>query len=139
MQFYQVTRDIAATPDKVWAILTNAARLQGGGFGIARIDGTIAPGARLKLWSSAVPGRAFALRVATFEAPREMVWSGGMPFGLFTGVRTFTLTPVGSHTQLKVREEFTGLMLGPIWRSMPDLQPSFNTFGDAVKSAAEAA
>jgi hypothetical protein len=46
--------------------------------------------------------------------------------GLFRGVRTFTLAP-GSPgaTAFKVREQYTEPLLGMIWRSIPDLQPSF--------------
>lgn len=138
MRYYDVTRDIAAPPDKVWAVLTDPSRLKGGGFGISRIEGRIIAGGRIKLWTEAAPGRAFPLRITTFDAPRQMVWTGGMPFGLFKGLRSFTLTPVGNLTRLTIREKFTGLMLGLIWRSMPDLQPSFNMFGDAAKRHAEA-
>lgn len=135
---YEVTRDIAAAPETVWAILTDAGRLQNGGFGITRIVGQIVPNGRFRLWSDAAPGPAFHLRVTAFDPPRRMVWTGGMPLGLFTGVRSFTLAPIGNHTRLTVREDFTGLLLGLIWRSMPDLQPSFTTFGDAAKKQAEA-
>ena len=69
-----------------------------------------------------------------------MVWSGGMPLGLFRGVRTFTLTPQGEgSTKVHIREEYSGPMLGMIWKSMPDLQPSFNTFATGLKAKAEAA
>lgn len=139
MKFYETKRDIAAPPGVVWAILTDAARLQGGGFGIIRIDRAITGGGRIKLWSEVAPGRAFALRITTFDPPHRMVWTGGMPLGLFSGVRSFALTSVGSMTRFHLREEFTGALLGLIWRSMPDLQPSFDTFADTLKSKAESA
>jgi hypothetical protein len=45
-----------------------------------------------------------------------------MPLGLFRGVRTYTVTPdPGGGTTFSVREEYTGLLLGLLWRSMPDL------------------
>jgi hypothetical protein len=38
-----------------------------------------------------------------------MTWSGGMPLGLFKGVRTFTLAPgPDGTTRFIVREECTG-------------------------------
>ena len=38
-----------------------------------------------------------------------MTWSGGMPLGLFKGVRTFTLEPAdGGATRFSMREEYTG-------------------------------
>jgi hypothetical protein len=60
-----------------------------------------------------------------------------MPFGLFRGVRTFTVTARDGGTHLDVREEFTGPLLGLIGRSMPDLGPSFQQYVHGVKAEAE--
>jgi hypothetical protein len=38
------------------------------------------------------PGQAFRLTVREFVPARRMVWSGGVPLGLFKGKRVFTLT-----------------------------------------------
>jgi hypothetical protein len=68
-----------------------------------------------------------------------MRWSGGMPLGLFRGERTFTLIQGESgETDFKLREEYTGPLLGVIWRSMPDLGPSFEKFAQGLKQRAEA-
>jgi hypothetical protein len=40
-----------------------------------------------------------------------MVWSRGMPLGLFKGVRTFTLAADGAATRFTMREEYTGPLL----------------------------
>jgi len=134
---YEVKREIAASPDAVWSIITDPKMLAEGGFGIIRIEGAIAPGASIKLWSEGAPKRAFPLKVSVFEPARRMVWEGGMPFGLFRGVRTFSLAPQGNATQFTMRETFSGLMLPLIARSMPDLAPSFAKFGDGLKRLAE--
>jgi hypothetical protein len=69
-----------------------------------------------------------------------MTWTGGMPLGLFKGVRTFTLTPEGSgSTTFTMREEYSGPLLPLIWRSMPDLGPSFEQFANGLKQRAESA
>jgi len=134
---YSVTRDIAAPPDRVWAILSDARRLEDG-FGITRIEGTLAPGATIKVWSKVSPGRAFPVRVTTFTAPARMVWTGGMPLGLFRGVRIFSLAPLpGTGTRFTMEEVFSGPLSGLIGRSMPDLQPSFETFATALERNAE--
>jgi hypothetical protein len=102
------------------------------------VDGTIGPGEKLTVVSGANPGRAFLVRVTEFEPGRRMVWSGGMPLGLFKGVRTFTLAPeAGGGTAFTVREEYTGPLLPLIWRSMPDLGPSFRQFATGLKSRVE--
>jgi len=137
MQVYETSRRINADPPTVWRILTDPARLVAIGSGVTRLDGRIAPGERLKLQSEASPGRIFPLIVTAFDPPHFMEWVGGMPFGLFKGRRTFRLSSTNGATNLGVLEEYTGLMLQLIWKSMPDLQPSFEQFADAVKRAAE--
>ena len=69
----------------------------------------------------------------------RMVWNGGMPLGLFSGVRTFTLTPTGDGTRFSMREVYSGLLAPLICRSIPDLQPAFDEFAAALKQRAEAA
>lgn len=139
MRFYEVEQDIAAPAEKVWAILTDAPRLVAGGLGVTRIDGAIVPAGRIKLWSEVSPGRAFPLSVGVFEPPARMTWNGGMPLGLFNGVRTFTLTPTSAGTRFRMHEAFTGLLAPLIFRSIPDLTPSFRKFALGLKTLAETA
>ena len=135
--YFEIERDIAASPHKLWSVLIDAPTLADGTFGIDKIEGEIAPGARLRVWSHAAPDRAFALRVVRFVKDREMVWTGGMPLGLFTGTRVFTLTPINQGTRFKMREDYSGPMVGLIGKSMPDLNPSFRQFADGLARAAE--
>ncbi len=103
-----------------------------------QVEGRIAPSEKIKVVSSANPKRAFAIKVTEITPGQRMVWSGGMPLGLFKGVRTFTLTPRGEGTtRFDVREEYTGPRLPMIWRSMPDLGPSFQQFATGLKERAE--
>ena len=51
--------------------------------------------------------------------------------------RTYTLTPEGGGSRFRMREEYTGPLLGLIWRSMPDLQPSFDRFAAGLKRRVE--
>lgn len=102
------------------------------------VEGAIGSGARLKVVNEAAPGRAFAVRVTAFAPPATMTWSGGMPLGLFRGVRTFRVTAVATGATVHVREEYTGPLLGMVWRAMPDLQPSFDRFTRGLKARAEA-
>ena len=137
MKTYQTTIDIAASPAAVWQVLTQKLPDDPTAFGILRLDGNVAKGAKIKLWSEVAPDRAFALTVVTFDAPQKMVWRGGMPLGLFTGTRTFTLTPNGAGTTFHMQEVFTGLMSGMITKNMPDLTPSFTKFATTLKMKAE--
>jgi hypothetical protein len=134
---YEASASIAAGPETIWRILTDASGYAEWDSGV-RVDGRIAHGERIRVVSEANPGRTFPVNVAEFTPGRRMVWSGGMPLGLFRGVRTFTLSPESNGTtRFHVREEYTGPMLPLIWRSMPDLGPSFTQFASGLKQRAE--
>ncbi len=140
MKSFEASSDIGATPEAIWAILVDGAQYPAWDSGVLRVDGSIAAGATIKVVSSVNPGRTFPVKVTEFNAPRSMAWSGGMPLGLFKGVRTFSLTPgAGGTTRFHVREEYTGPLLGMMWRSMPDLGPSFAQFANGLKKRAERA
>jgi hypothetical protein len=59
------------------------------------------------------------VKVAIDQASGRMTWTGGMPMGMFTGERTFTVTPTDGGCHFKMREEYTGRMLRFIWKSIP--------------------
>ncbi len=136
MKVIEVRRQIAARPEAVWAVLTDPARLVAGGLGVVKLDGRIAAGQTLKLVSATAPGRVFSLKVTVCEAPRRMVWTSGAPL-IFNGTRTFTLTATRDGTEFHMAEVYKGLMLPLIWKSMPDMQPGFEQFGDGLKRLAE--
>ncbi len=138
MKFYKASTTIQAPPDAVWAILTDAPGYSRWDSGVERVEGDIAPGEKIKVLSKANPGRAFPVKVTEFTPDQKMTWSGGMPLGLFKGVRNFALAPEGNGgTKFHMREEYTGPLLPMIWRSMPDLGPSFRQFADGLKAKAE--
>ena len=137
MKSFSVKKDIAAPPDRLWAILTDAPRLVSAGLGITRIDGRVGRGERIKLWTEATGSRAFGLTVSAFEPGRRMVWTGGMSFGLFTGTRRFTLNPIEGGTRFEMSETFSGPLSPLIIGSIPDLTPSFERFAEGLKKLAE--
>jgi hypothetical protein len=138
MRCYESSATIDASPDAIWASLADAPTYAAWDSGVERVEGTIAPGETIKVHSQANPGRAFPAKVTEYEAGARMTWSGGMPLGLFKGVRTFTLTPDGTGpTRFHMREEYAGPLLPLIRRSMPDLGPSFEQFALGLKARAE--
>lgn len=138
MKEYRVARAIAAPPEVVWRILTDAARFPEWDPGVERVEGSIAPGGTIRVFTNLSPGRAFPVRVTRFEPPRAMTWTGGMPLGLFKGERTFSLAPRSDGgTDLSTREVFSGLLLPLIGRTIPDLTESFEGFATGLKERAE--
>lgn len=133
---YSVTREIAAPADRVFALLTNLDDYRWNPA-VRSIEGRAAVGETVKLVSSVDPKRTFKLKVRELTAPTRMVWQGGMPLGLFTGTRTYSIKPAGDTCVFTMTEAFTGPMAGLITKSMPDLTESFDQFADGLKQAAE--
>jgi hypothetical protein len=121
----------------VWAVLVDGGSWASWDSGVTEVSGRIAAGEKVTVRTEVSPGRAFPVKVTAFEPARRLEFTGGMPLGLFRGVRTYTLTPDGGGTLFRMREEYTGPMLGLIWRSMPDLQPSFDRFAAGLKRRVE--
>jgi uncharacterized protein YndB with AHSA1/START domain len=138
MRTFAVTAVIHATPERVWALLTDAAGYTRWNNTVNKVDGKIGPGEQVTVHPKINPGRAFPVKVTAFESPSRMVWTGGMPLGLFRGERTFGLLkrPDGA-VEFSMREVFSGLMAPLIGRSIPDMQPVFEEFAKDLKAAAE--
>lgn len=134
---FEASSMIDAPPEKVWPVLIDGAAWTTWDSGVDNVTGRIAPGETLKITVAANPGRAFPVKVSEFDPPARMVFSGGMPLGLFKGTRTYVLTPDGTGTRFQMREEYTGPMAGMITKSIPDLQPSFQQFVNGLKARVE--
>ena len=140
MKTYRATTTIQAPPETIWQILTDAPAYPEWDPWAIRIEGRIAAGERLKAFTKLAPDRAFPVRVSTFEPGRRMVWSGGMPLGLFKGVRTFTLEDNGDGSvDFTVEEAFSGPLLPLFAKSLPDMTQPFQDFVEGLKARAEAA
>jgi uncharacterized protein YndB with AHSA1/START domain len=138
MPNYAVSRSIAAPPQTIWDLLTDAAAYPSWNPAVLGIEGRIAPGERIVLTSIVNPKRAFKLEVTEFDPERSMVWADGMPFGLFKGVRTYRLQPQEDGDTLFTMEEvYSGPLEPIISKSIPDMTDSFEQFADGLKRAAE--
>lgn len=135
---YHVERRIDAPPERVWGLLTDAPSYRDWNRAVVRIDGTIAAGNTISLVSIANPKRTFKLQITEVTRPNRLVWSDGMPLGLFTGERTLLVQPREGVTHFEMTEEYTGLLSGLFTKAIPDLTESFNVFADSLKTAAEA-
>src|SRR5262245_31456938 len=138
MKSFQVEMTIKASPTTIWALMTDALRIPDWDPGIDHIEGRIAPGEKVKVVTKASPDRAFPVTVTEFEPGRRMVWSGGMPLGLFKGVRTYTLAPADDGTTaFSMQEVYSGLLAPLFTRSIPDLSGAFEAYGAGLKQRAE--
>jgi len=139
MKSFQVTTIINATATTIWEILTDASQYPSWNPTVNKVEGRIAPGERVTVHPKLSASRAFPVRVTEFSPSKRMVWTGGMPLGLFKGQRVFTLhEQPGGTVEFKMNESFSGLLSPLIERSIPNLQPAFDEFAAALKRRAEA-
>ena len=138
MRYFEARSTISATPEEVWPVLAAVDAWPSWDSGVVGVRGTAALGRKVTVESAAAPGNKFPVKVTAFDAPRVLELTGGLPFGLFRGARTFTLTPAkGGSTLFVMREEYSGPLLERMWKSIPDLQASFQQFADGLKQRVE--
>ena len=138
MRSFSSSIAIQAAPEAVWQVLTDAPAYPQWNTTVTRVDGSIALGQKVTVHAKVAPGRAFPVKVVTFDAPRRMVWSGGMPLGLFKGDRVFELRAMsGGGVEFTMREDYSGLLAPLITKSIPDLQPAFDEFAACLKARTE--
>ena len=134
---YAVAINIQAQPNRIWALLTTAGDFPRWNSTVKSIEGNIAPGERIKLRATIAPERIFNLTVSEFVPEKKMVWRDGMA-PMFTGVRTFTLTPKAEgSTDFSMAEVYSGIMLPMIAGSLPDFRPVFEQYASDLRREAQ--
>ncbi len=138
MKKYRSEVTIDASSDTVWAVLADGEKWIEWDPTLDRIEGTIADGEKIKVFSKLSPGRAFPVTVTEFVPGRKMTWTGGIPLGLFKGVRTFRIRPdTATSTRFAVEEVFSGPLLPLLGRSLPDMTEPFEQLTRGLKERAE--
>ena len=139
MPEYLTSATVLASPERVWAVLADGAAYGDWNPEIVAVEGELASGARItarvRLGDGAV--RAVAQRVVAFDPPHRMEWLGGLPFGLFVGRRTLTLTPLANGVEFRMHLRMSGPMARMILKSIGDRQPEIDRFAAALKRRAE--
>lgn len=138
MKSFATRIDIQALVERIWRVLTDLPRWAQWNSTVERTVGNVERGAKVAVFVRQSPGRAFPVRVTELDVPRRMVWTGGMPLGLFKGTRVYELAvPAAAATVFSMREDYTGPLAGLIGKSIPDLQPAFDEFARCLKREAE--
>jgi predicted N-acetyltransferase YhbS len=142
-QRIETTVTIAAPPERVWAILTDFARMPEWNPFIRTISGSLHEGGRLSVLIAPSGQRAMRFRPFVLVAApgRELRWRGSLVLpGLFDGEHYFLLQPDGAGVHLVHGEIFTGLLVGPIMRAglVAATRQGFEAMNRALKHEAEA-
>ena len=138
MKEFKASTNINAPAEKIWSVLTEVSTWPSWDPNCDKVEGQAVLGNKLKVFTKLSPGRAFPVKVTEFTPNRKMTWTGGMPFGLFTGVRAFTLNPRSDGSvEFTMHEVYSGPMLGLIAKSIPDMSQAFELFCSGLKSRSE--
>jgi hypothetical protein len=134
--------EVAASPEAVWAVLTDFGAFPQWHPFIQEASGEQKVGGKLRI--RVVPrgsrGMVFKPTVLAFEPNRELRWLGRLAIpGLFDGEHGFTLEPIdGGRTKLTQREVFTGVLVPLLARSLDDgTKKGFEAMNLALKERAE--
>ena len=128
-----VSTEIAASAERVWSLLTDAAAYPHWNSTVVSLSGEIREGGTLALVSSLDRNRTFRLSVKTFAPPGELAWGDAM------GTRTFRVTPGSAGRVIfQMRERIGGPLFPLFARMIPSFDASFDQFAADLKRAAEA-
>ena len=113
--------DIEAPPDAVWTHLSDLGHYEEWNPFITRAEGSATPGERLSLRMQPTGGRAMTIRptVTTATEGSAFEWLGHLGIaGIFDGRHRFELSETPTGTHLVQREEFRGVLVRPLRRSL---------------------
>lgn len=134
--------EIDATPETVWAILTDLAAYPDWNPFITSSEGDVVEGGKLVNRLEPPGGRAMTFEPTITEVDQRRVfeWLGrlGVP-GVFDGRHRFELVPTGDGTRLVHTEHFRGVLVPLMKRSLDTRTVAgFEAMNAALKDRAEA-
>jgi hypothetical protein len=133
---------INATPEKVWAILTNFDNYPNWNPFIKSIKGEVKVGKKItaRIEPPNVKGMTFKPRILVFHPNKELRWLGHLLFaGLFDGEHKFELIDNGNGTTTFIQsEKFKGILV-PFFKKQLDnnTKKGFEVMNIKLKELAE--
>lgn len=129
---------INASPENVWAVLTDFSAYPEWNPFVKSLTGEVAVGKRIKI---VLPGMTFTPKVLAINPNQEFRWLGNLFFpGLFDGEHRFLLVDNGDgSTTLHHTEKFGGILVG-LFSKMLDTETiqHFEAMNRALKARVEA-
>ena len=133
---------INATPEKIWAILTNFENYPNWNPFIKSIEGEVKVGSTItaRIEPPEAKGMTFRPKVLIYETNKELRWLGHLLFaGLFDGEHKFELFDNGNGTTTFMQsEEFKGILV-PLFKKQLDnnTKKGFEEMNKKLKELAE--
>ena len=134
------TIEIAATPDRVWAVLADLASHPQWHPVFLKATGQLTAGNQITITTTQpTTGRSMTVKVkvAIAEPPTELRWTSSV-LGLSNSKRSFILSPAGGGTQLRQTGTYQGLFTRFPPKTINRIQVSFEAINEAIKERAEA-
>ena len=137
----KTSTDIEASPEAVWAVLSDLPSYPSWNPFIREASGQLAAGERLDLRMQPEGGRAMRFRPTVLEAEpgRELRWLGRLVApGVFDGEHRFVIEPKAGGSRLVQEERFTGILVPLLAKGLRKRTlPAFEQMNEAVKRRAE--
>jgi hypothetical protein len=134
--------EIAASPEKVWAVLSDFESYPEWNPYITSIKGEPKAGTKLEvtLQAKGKKPRTFKPEVTQAEPGRVFEWLGHLGVkGIFDGRHHFELEATDNGTHFVQREEFSGILVLPILKMVREsTEGGFHLMNRALKERAEA-
>ena len=136
MRLIDTRIEIAASPARVWDVLTDFARFPEWNPFITRIEGVSEPGARLHV-EIKPPGRSavtFSPTVLAARPGKELRWRGRLLLpGIFDGEHAFELEERGGACSFRQSERFTGMLVPLLGGALAATARGFEAMNAALK------
>ena len=133
--------EIDASPEAVWAVLSDLPSYPSWNPFIREASGQLAAGERLDLRMQPEGGRAMRFRPTVLKAEpgRELRWLGRLVApGVFDGEHRFAIEPTAGGSRLTQEERFTGILVPLLAKGLRKRTlPAFEQMNEAVKERAE--
>ncbi len=133
------TIEIAATPDRVWAVLADLPSYPRWNPVFVKASGQLTVGNRITLTShQPVTGHTMTVKVkvVTADPATELRWASNV-VGLMHSERSFILSPADGGTRLMQTGSYRGLFTHFPPKTISRIQVSFDTINQAIKQHAE--
>lgn len=138
MRVIDTAIEIDAAPAKVWEILMDFDKYEKWNPFILRAEGEVAVGNTIKAFirPPGDKGMTHQPTIVRAEPGRHLQWLGKVP-GLLKARHEFILEPVGDGTKLRHREEFSGIVVPFLGRTLHRTEAGFQALNEALKVRAE--
>ena len=137
----ETTVEIKASPETVWAVLTDFDSMPSWNPFMTSISGTLSVGARLvvRIVPPGKAGMTFKPTILAVHANRELRWLGHFLLpGLFDGEHYFLISPLDAKTtRLSQGEKFSGVLVGLLLGALSATEQGFVEMNAALKRKAE--